>query len=154
LPLIWTELRYCSALVSCRLVNGKNTAATKKFSDDAYGIIIIIMVQGHATCNAWQWQIQENGGGRQRPAGSTPSTGFHVEFEYADSELQFWNMVNTLAYTVQFQNLFFYVKKSFSKYGYVGIVQDPTAGPSTYLDYYSYVVNLGTRWLLGSYSLP
>ena len=36
----------------------------------------------------------------------------------------------------------------------VGIVKDSTACPSTYLDYYSYVVNLGTRWLLGSYSLP
>jgi hypothetical protein len=36
----------------------------------------------------------------------------------------------------------------------VGIVDDSTPGMSTYLDYYSYVVNLGTRWLLGSYSLP
>jgi hypothetical protein len=53
-----------------------------------------------------------------------------------------------------FSKFIFLRKKPFSKYGYVGIVQDPTADPSTYLDYYSYVVNLGTRWLLGSYSLP
>ena len=36
----------------------------------------------------------------------------------------------------------------------VGIVDDSTPGRSTYLDYYSYVENLGTLWQLGSYSLP
>ena len=36
----------------------------------------------------------------------------------------------------------------------VGIVRNSTAGTSTYLDYYSYVINLGTLWLLGSYLLP